>query len=149
MVSVRMCLVVILASCLPACTSLPPFESHQQISPKFRIDIRDVPEGNAFAVKLISEDTRTMCLSREQWPRSDGSLHGPEGRAFLLLGARKIASKNNYFGHCRGSGCAIVIPPGETLTGLVSYSNFGEIMEDAGTKRLDFEVSPWMAAVCK
>lgn len=150
MVIVRSVAVLIVASSC-ACASRPLPSLKELFDTKFHIKTENVPQRSEFLVTLVSDDVRNICVSLEQWPRSDGTLHGPAGRAKLVFDDSSLSSANHNFGHCNQGLCAFVIEPGHQLKGSVSYSNFGdpEAIKQMGEMQLVFEVSPWTGEACR
>lgn len=112
---------------------------------EYSLIIKDNPEKLHFDFKLVSRAKRDICISREQWPAFDlariekgfspySGLHFAGKHVFITVENERIYVKDQNFGYCfdnpeveqdyHKTDCAIIVAPGETLTGAYPYSFF-------------------------
>src|SRR5690606_24936247 len=104
----RLCLSLLALIFIAACATSVGEVAHDG---RFRLLVKDDPNNDRFLLMVVSEDERRLCLSDNQWPRSNGSLRAHSGIATIVIGERRIPSKDAQFGHCVGPQCVYVIEP--------------------------------------
>jgi hypothetical protein len=94
---------------------------------KYELKVRDEPERLRFLIILVSKDTRDICIDRSGWPDSNGktqtgsdvySLRTERGTVFPHAPTIEI--------DCWGTDCMERVRPGESLEGVIAYSEFDE-----------------------
>ena len=133
--------------CMAACATNTGDILHDA---RFELVVKDDPSNERFLLSLVSEDERRICLSDDQWPRSNGALRSRAGTAVLVTSQERIPSTGNQLGHCIGPQCVHVIEPGGELKGHVNYSEFDmSQISSADDKKLEFNVMPWTSRSCR
>lgn len=105
--------------------------------------ITDRPEAFLYELRLISRDPRAICVAINSWPSDSSALY--EGKRAVLTssnGANILASATASTGYVPGVMHKIM--PGESLTGSVPYSLFGEPenIRDIPNRQLNYIVTP-------
>lgn len=130
-------LVVTTVACASTSTSLSP--------DAYRLEIRDNPAARRFDVVLYSHHGRALCVGRDSWPTSTGTLFVENADVYLQISAGPRPIKSPFVSvYCPGGCGEQTIKPGEALTGFFAYSAFGdadEIAADA-SRRLHYALAP-------
>jgi len=93
---------------------------------RFTVDVRDRPDRELFEVALTSHSPNRLCLSPEFWPNSHGWMSAAPQTATVTIGTDSFPIDGDYnAGFCIGNECAVRVPPGSTITGIILYQRFG------------------------
>lgn len=130
----------LLLAALTACAT-----ANSQPDDRFTVEVRDRPERELFEVSLTSHSSERLCLSPEFWPNSHGSMPAAPQTATVAIGADRFPIDGDYnAGFCPGDECAVRVPPGSTITGIILYQRFGiprHLVQSP--KLLEFHPSPY------
>jgi len=129
--------VIMMVACASTPTPLPP--------DAYRLDISDNPAARRFDVVLHSRHDRALCVDRDGWPTSNGTLFVENDDVYLETSAGPHRIKSPFSSvYCPGGCGKWEIRPGEALTGFFGYAAFGDADEIAADarRRLHFSVSP-------
>ena len=130
-------LVVTTVACASRSTSLSP--------DAYRLEIRDNPAALRFDVVLRSHHDRALCVDRDSWPTSLGTLFVDNAEVYLDVSSGPMPIRSPFKSvYCPGGCGERRLVAGEVLTGFFAYSAFGDaehIATDA-SRRLHFSVTP-------
>ena len=101
-----------------------------------------------FDLTFLSNTSRPICFSLEDWPNNLGESAGGGGRALLHTATGDMPASDTNFGFCVGPACELHVQPKQSLKGYISYKEFGDplrIASDA-SKRLEYRIKPYFCA---
>lgn len=130
-------LVIAMASCASVPAPLAP--------DAYRLEILDNPAEHRFDVVLRSHHDRALCVYRDDWPTSKGTLFVENPEVYLDTASARLPLKSPFSSvYCPG-GCGYMrVEPRGELSGFFAYGAFeaaDRIASDT-SRRLHFRVSP-------
>jgi len=111
---------LIMSWALAACT----FNSSVADPPKYAFVVEDNPTLQRFDVKLVSNDSRKLCLTSEDWPSSYGDVSDGDIRLMLTYEGGSVKGKMFSFGYAPHGFSSYVIEKRSPLIGIISYASF-------------------------
>lgn len=130
-------LVAAVASCASVSIPLGP--------DAYRLEILDNPAEHRFDVVLHSQHDHALCVYRDDWPTSKGTLFVENPEVYLDTASARLPLKTPFSSvYCPG-GCGHKrVEPRGTLSGFFAYSAFDDDKRIASDtrRRLHFSVSP-------
>lgn len=108
---------------------------------KYALEVSDQQEKARFLLILTSKDKRTICISRVAWPDREGATQ--TGRFVYSLQTEKgiiFPHAPKVESDCWGADCEIRIPPGGSIAGFISYSEFGSPVDIARLRKRELHV---------
>jgi hypothetical protein len=114
--------------------------------PKFRLVSQSNDLQARFDLRLISEDTRPLCLTVEQWPNGRGQIESGGARAMVRMKDKEMPAKDSNFGYCPNGCGEFRVTPGHDLIGFVGYTEFADeaFISSVTDKTLIFNVMPYV-----
>ncbi len=143
-------IMILLSLLLVACSNIRSHHAGVDFNGNYDLEVSQNHKEKYFDVKLKSRSNRNICIEFSQWPRPNGILYGPPGRAKVIIKNEVLLSIPHNYGHCNKGLCAYVIPPGQSIQGKISYQNFtlnnSQVLNTS--LKLEFTVEPWSSDNC-
>jgi hypothetical protein len=101
-------------------------------------------QQRVFHIDLRSTSNEPICIAGLDWPREDGVWVGPANLFILRSREGERTTRDQNAGSCAGPNCIMRIEAGESLSGALRYSVFGDPDEIAALhdKNLEYGLVP-------
>jgi hypothetical protein len=114
------------------------------VPPMFNIESRDVIGEDRFELTLQSQDKRAICLDVQNWPNDLGGVHYGADFVQIVHNRGVLPIRDLNLGYCSDGCGVIVIPPGSTIRGSLTYAEFGSVAQVRALEGrvLEYSLSP-------
>jgi len=93
-------------------------------------EMTDRPTTERVDLRFTNRTSDELCISVGDWPTPGGKLNYMRGRVALVVGDDHFPIDDFDTGYCDATyapqleDCAVHVPPGKTITGFLTYSDF-------------------------
>lgn len=132
---------------LAGCSGFHTNYNNVDFMSNYEFVVFDRPASMGYELRIVSEDSRPICVFIEQWPLESKYLF--EGAVvFITASEGQIIRAGTEAVTGYAPGRHYRIEPGETLLGFIPYSLFGdpEEIKALSAKQLNYAVNP---VVCR